>query len=323
MDAYLVIFASNESERTKEVYFDDLKIHHHKTELIQADDYYPFGLTFNSYTKEESMGQKYKFGGKEKQEEWGVYDFGARMYDAAIGRWGTQDPLQQFDSPYLYAANNPLRYVDPSGMYSTEEWKKDNGITDNMLTTIYEAPSEDESSDSEDSSNGESSESSETCPECENSAIVDKKINSMFFEHEETRTKQDILGTTFEGEILNLLKTAMTDYSLPGGGKLGRVLGLSSYYDDVNNMFDPSSTNLKRLNDYAETLGKIATMNLQAIKELELKMEGIETSINAHDQLNYINYSVKKQERASWNEAARSEFTWLKNVIDNHFYYRY
>jgi RHS repeat-associated protein len=118
MDAYLVIFVSNESERPKEVYFHDLRIHHHKTELIQADDYYPFGLTFNSYTKEESMGQKYKYNGKEEQEETGWLDYGARMYMPDLGRWGVSDPkAESYEaiSPYSYAFDNPIRFIDIKG----------------------------------------------------------------------------------------------------------------------------------------------------------------------------------------------------------------
>ncbi len=91
---------------------------------MQIANYHPFGLTFNSYQRENSLDQKYLYNGKARQDELqlGWYDYGARTYMPDVGRWGVTDPLadKYFDfSPYNYAANNPVVFIDPTGAYIT------------------------------------------------------------------------------------------------------------------------------------------------------------------------------------------------------------
>ena len=85
----------------------------------QVNHYYPFGGVFEVNT-ETSGKQSYKYNGKELDRMHGLdwYDYGARMMDAALGRFPTPDWLAEkyYEwSPYTYCINNPMRYVDPNG----------------------------------------------------------------------------------------------------------------------------------------------------------------------------------------------------------------
>jgi RHS repeat-associated protein len=122
---YVYIYLSNENETPVEVYFDDFSVTHTKSPVIQTQDYYPFGLTFNSHRREGAILNRFQYNGKELQDVLNVNwnDYGARMYMSDIGRWGILDPLSEKGrrwSPYTYAFDNPVRFIDPDGMWPGE-----------------------------------------------------------------------------------------------------------------------------------------------------------------------------------------------------------
>ena len=91
-------------------------------QLVEENNYYPLGLTHKGYnTAINGTHHKYMFGGKEFDESFqtlNTYDFGARNYDPALGRWMNVDPLAEkypSISPYAYVANNPIMFIDPDG----------------------------------------------------------------------------------------------------------------------------------------------------------------------------------------------------------------
>ncbi|MDO3645237.1 DUF6443 domain-containing protein [Mucilaginibacter sp. L3T2-6] len=92
----------------------------------QLQDYYAFGMDIdNGYSSPTSPSNTYKYNGKEQDNELGLnmYDYGARFYDPVIARWVTPDPLAEFMrkwTPYNYVLNNPLKFVDPTGMAASD-----------------------------------------------------------------------------------------------------------------------------------------------------------------------------------------------------------
>ena len=91
--------------------------------IVQYSDYDPFGLQLPGLSG-GSSSNRLKYNGKEAVGELGanVFDYGARLYDAQIGRWGVPDPLSELSrrfSPFVYGNNNPMRFIDPDGMTAT------------------------------------------------------------------------------------------------------------------------------------------------------------------------------------------------------------
>ncbi|MDR1706663.1 MAG: RHS repeat-associated core domain-containing protein [Prevotella sp.] len=86
---------------------------------VQKNHYYPFGTAFaDKY--DNGTNQPYKYNNKELDQMHGLnlYDYSARYYESAIGRFTTVDPLAEMYyswSPYAYCINNPLKYIDPTG----------------------------------------------------------------------------------------------------------------------------------------------------------------------------------------------------------------
>jgi len=95
-------------------------------QVAEYQHYYPFGMQLEAlcYTSRVDLANNHLYNGKELQAEYGLgwYDYGARFYDPTIGRWHSPDPLAEVSrrwSPYAYCYNNPMRFIDPDGMETT------------------------------------------------------------------------------------------------------------------------------------------------------------------------------------------------------------
>ncbi len=89
-------------------------------EIIQVEHYYPFGMKQEGHGNVIISETHYTYNGKELNADFGLdlHDYGARWYDASVGRWHGVDPLAEafiVHSPYNYTFNNPIMFTDPDG----------------------------------------------------------------------------------------------------------------------------------------------------------------------------------------------------------------
>ncbi|MDJ0367970.1 DUF6443 domain-containing protein [Hymenobacter sp. H14-R3] len=101
-------------------YFDDLAVSTVAPTPYQENHYDPFGLNLVGIETADVPNSAFQYNGKEKQEDFRLnwLDYGARMYDSQLGRWNSVDPLADkwnMISPYSYALDNPLLFLDPDG----------------------------------------------------------------------------------------------------------------------------------------------------------------------------------------------------------------
>ena len=132
--------------------------------VISYEEYYPYGDT--SYragrNASEVSRKRYRYTGKEKDEESGLYYHGARYYACWLGRWTAADPIGIGDglNVYMYVQGNPVSGVDPSGT-QTEDLPECNDKTDLFL------PNQDVKAQNDSSVKGDASPSSSSSAETE------------------------------------------------------------------------------------------------------------------------------------------------------------
>lgn len=125
------------SDRKLPASADNATVAFYRADVVSYSDYFAFGMTMPGRHGEDD-GYRYGFHGKEKVDEisgsGNSYDFGARIYDARLGRWLSLDPLAAnypSFSPYCGIGNNPIKFIDIDGREiinaetpGTANWKK-------------------------------------------------------------------------------------------------------------------------------------------------------------------------------------------------------
>ncbi|WKW46719.1 RHS repeat-associated core domain-containing protein [Myroides sp. JBRI-B21084] len=93
-------------------------------EIVEENNYYPFGLKHEGYNNLPGAGYKYKFLNKEYEDSFAlnVTETDFRHYDSALGRFNVVDPLAELApdfTPYRYGFNNPVFWQDASGLFES------------------------------------------------------------------------------------------------------------------------------------------------------------------------------------------------------------
>jgi RHS repeat-associated protein len=127
-DCWAEVYVENLSSQA--VWFDDLEIATGALPtalVVQETHYDPWGLELAGigYIADATLEDKFTYNGKEKVDDMALnwLDYGARNYDARLGRWwsvdGRAEKYLSF-SPYHYCANNPMRFLDVDGNEFTQ-----------------------------------------------------------------------------------------------------------------------------------------------------------------------------------------------------------
>ncbi|MBS1976577.1 MAG: hypothetical protein JST46_04365 [Bacteroidetes bacterium] len=123
---YAHVYVSNEHPTLVDVYFDDITISYTPGQVIQSNEYYPYGMqAANSWTRTNVTNKFLANGGTEYNSTTQLYDLDYRNYDPVLGRLSQVDPMaDRFSSwtSYQFSYNNPTGYTDKNG---AQPWSPD------------------------------------------------------------------------------------------------------------------------------------------------------------------------------------------------------
>jgi RHS repeat-associated protein len=145
-NGYIYIYCSNESKYW--VFFDNIQVVHNRSQIVEESHFNSWGMRLEGICSKAAakIDNKYQYNGKELQSKefydgsgLEEYDYGARHYNAQLGRWFNIDPLADVSrrwSTYNYCYNNPLRFTDPDGMNPQDDVA--NGKTEDKMVNYVD-----------------------------------------------------------------------------------------------------------------------------------------------------------------------------------------
>ena len=258
----------------------------------ESNQYYPFGLM---YANANSNIQPYKYNGKELDTKNGLnwYDYGARHYDAALGRWHVVDPLSYNHndiSPYSYCLNNPLKFVDPDGKDAKIAIKGNTiTITSNIVLTGPKATKELAQSYQKNIMDNWGQLNTYVHNEVIYDIVWDVNVRvaeeGEMLVHDGTNNFMEVtesvskVGNTNEGEIRGIDWNGKSlDDTNPMAHEFGHMLGLKDKYQKIGK------------NDYVTRKGWKGNIMGELSGEGKVEMKNLDTILpNAIDYLNSIN----------------------------------
>ncbi|WP_044172094.1 RHS repeat domain-containing protein [Flectobacillus major] len=242
----------------------------------------------------------FTYQGKELISQTGQYDFGARMYDPIIGRWGIIDPkceLMRRWSPFCAFYNNPLRFIDPDGMMPDDYFNKkgeylgtDNASTDNVRIIDQQVWNEKKSSDEKGNDIIEHKVGEENSQKFSEANLDSKSTLSVYQHYNPTDLKLEISeqkfpnGKSAAGAALSITSVGekVTDKHIDVFVKGNNEQGIADHANEIKNVFVHEK---QHYNDF-KTLG-IKKYNNMATQTLEQR--AVFTQINDPTFLNTRN----------------------------------
>jgi RHS repeat-associated protein len=259
--------------------------------LQQVSNYYPFGMLAEN-AQVGGANNKYRYNGKELQDDaigngqldW--YDYGARFYDPAIGRWHCIDPMaEKYPSinPYNYCFNNPVNLFDPDGMDpdSDDDKKKRQESDEQKLIKYYQ-------------NIGYNVNSIEGVKDA---VATIEKVNDVLAEYGEESSITQVTSSEYQKKIQ--LMVAAVNWFMPGGDRYQIVctIGLGSEVNDViTDKLSPGK--LARYKSTLESIGKDLNKRIDNTLGEMIDLSNKMSYYKSEDSRNTVTYRMLEQK---WN----------------------